>query len=217
MALPDATRSRSLVALLLLAGVPMLTAGQTLRPARPAIRLEQVVAALDRANLPLANAEVNLLAQNTASTDKPRLEVRGVEAWGDRGARVRMDCEAHEQCLPFYVAVHWADAGAAQAALQSASGLPGTRVATKGQQFGEGVARVAEKSSAQKDLGAPGLSVHVGSRATLLLDGGKLHIQLPVICLEDGEPGRTIRVTALDHKQTYRAEVVDSTLLKATL
>jgi hypothetical protein len=38
-----------------------------------------------------------------------------------------------------------------------------------------------------------------------------------VICLEDGEPGRTIRVTALDHKQTYRAEVVDSTLLKATL
>jgi hypothetical protein len=51
----------------------------------------------------------------------------------------------------------------------------------------------------------------------LIIDGQKLHITIPIICLGNGGPGRSIRVTALDHRQTWVAEVVDSTLLKGTL
>ena len=42
-------------------------------------------------------------------------------------------------------------------------------------------------------------------------------IQLPVICLENGAVGQTILAASLDHKQTYRAEVSDNSVLKGRL
>jgi hypothetical protein len=225
IALPRAPRSLRRAALrwavkvaglAFLLGAPLLAPAQTLRPQRAAIRLEQVVAALNLARLPLENAEVKLMAQNTATIEAPRLEVRAVEPWGDRDARVRLGCEAHEQCLPFYVAVHWVDATLAKAALHGAiltTGHSATPISTN-----RGPSPVSSPAPAVTANAADAeIHIHAGSHATLLIEGERLHIKVPVICLENGVPGRTIRVTALDHKQTYRAEVVDSTLLKGTL
>jgi hypothetical protein len=200
----------------LLLGAPLLAPAQTLRPQRAAIRLEDVVAALNLAKLPLENAEVKLMAQNTAAIEAPRLEVRAVEPWGDRDARVRLGCEAHEQCLPFYVAVHWVDATLARAALHAATVLPAHSAPATSAKH-EPAAVPGPAATVIANAADAEIHVHAGSHATLLIDGERLHIRLPVICLENGAPGRTIRVTALDHKQTYRAEVVDSTLLKGTL
>ncbi len=220
----DYGSSRKRIVLALLLGTPVLLWAQTNVTGRHTIRLEQVVAALDAAEVPLESAEVKLLAQNIASTAEPRLEVRGLEAVGDRGARVRMGCEAHEQCLPFYVGVTWADAKIAKAALRLEF-LPGSspdRSAPTGRRSGENTRMAAKVEGPAKGnenvvRDAKGPDVHPGSHATLLIDGQRLHIKLPVVCLEKGSPGRTIRVTSLDHKQTYLAEVVDSTLLKGTL
>jgi flagella basal body P-ring formation protein FlgA len=59
--------------------------------------------------------------------------------------------------------------------------------------------------------------VVAGSRATLWIEAERLHIKVLVVCLEKGVPGQTIRVSSLDRKQTYRAEVIDSTQLKGKL
>jgi flagella basal body P-ring formation protein FlgA len=66
-------------------------------------------------------------------------------------------------------------------------------------------------------LNAKPAAIRSGSAATLLLDGPRIHIQLSVICLESGEPGKTIRVTSKDHKQVYTAEIIDGTLLRGSL
>ena len=215
--------------LLLCTSHPSLAQGRS--TARPVIRLEQIVAVLTASEMPLESAEVKLTAQIVATIAEPMLELKGVEPWGVAGARVRIACVEHEQCLPFYVAIHWADAAIARIALSSGG--------TRNPEYGStGVHRVHEASSSsdrptqksdrvaappvQPRIGAAAAkveepSVHLGTHATLLIDGQKLHIKLPVICLEKGVPGRMIRVTALDHKQTYLAEVVDSTLLKGSL
>jgi hypothetical protein len=199
-----------------------------------------VVAALAAAKLPLEDAEVKLLAQNTAAVLSPRLEVERVEPWGDRSGRVRIGCAVREQCLPFYVRVNWPDAVTAKAALQTtvinlrghseavanATADPASRITDASKAWspvaptlpvGER-ADQAVKSTPKLDAAADSESiVKIGSHATLVIDAQRLHIKLPVICLEQGAPGQTIRVTALDRKQTYKAEVIGSTLLKGTL
>ena len=196
--------------------------------ARSAIRLDQVVAALGA--LHVSSSGVTLLAKLSATTPEPALEIKRVEPWGDRRARVRMGCQVHEQCLPFYVEVAWPDATSAQAAL---GGLPKILVAAlplaamKPVLSGTGAVGVvplvaptreaATAHAAARPASASHATVEAGSRATLLLEGERLHIKVPVICLESGEPGSSIRVAGLDRKQTYFAQVVDATLLKGNL
>ena len=238
------------MALLLAAGSTLacLAEGaQPVRPARAVIQVDRVEEALRAGKMSLEGAEVRLLAENTSSVEEPRLEVRSVEPWGERAARVRLDCVAHEQCLPFYVGVTWADAASAKAALRTnAKGTtPPTRASVPAQRQAETATSSTEIRPGQRDLAArprvslteralterPGAErgfdakveevaieqIHAGAHATLVLDGERLHIKVPVICLEAGAAGRRIRVTAVDHKQTYFAEVVDGTLLKGTL
>jgi flagella basal body P-ring formation protein FlgA len=51
----------------------------------------------------------------------------------------------------------------------------------------------------------------------LVLDGGHVHIQLAVVCLENGVVGQTIRVAGRGHEQIYMAEVCSDGLLRASL
>jgi len=196
----------------------LISSAQARRPERPEIRLDQVIATLSDAELPLEGADVRLLARNVAATPEPRLEVRAVEPWGERGARVRMDCESHAQCLPFYVAVEWANQSVAEAALHTpVAGSGATPVRAPAD--GASTAQTAETATAEsrQTRGAAETMVLAGSRATLWIEAERLHIKVPVVCLEKGVAGQTIRVSSLDRKQTYRAEVIDSTQLKGTL
>ncbi|HEY0786913.1 MAG TPA: hypothetical protein VGD62_13680 [Acidobacteriaceae bacterium] len=195
------------------AGVPAARAGGPAAVAgRFAIDAGQVLAALQGQQFDLDHAQVKLMVGLSARTAAPVLRVEAVERAGQRGAHVRLSCGDHGECLPFYVSVIWEDADAAEAALGS-FGAP-----VHGARRGMAAAtQVPAAGAASRDAAAVEPGLHAGSHAMLLLEGARLHIQVPVICLEAGAPGRSIRVSALDHKQTYVAQVIDTTLLRGTL
>ncbi len=205
------------------------------------IALEQVSAALSAGGLDLGGATVRLMVQITASQMAPTLLVRSVAPFGTRGARIRMECAERGECLPFYVAAEWPAAEDARAHLdrlpESLGVLPQRHpAASAGSE--DATRHTAAEAPAVSNAGArpslPAVSakqavraegstlptdagLRAGSRAKLILEGERLHIELAVVCLEGGDPGRTIRVTGLDHRQTYTAEIIDGSLLKGTL
>jgi hypothetical protein len=160
-----------------------------------AITTEQVAAAMSNAGLNTSAKQVVLLTDVVASTNAPTLKVESMEHWGDRGMKVRLSCVKPEECLPFFVAIR---GGQAQAVPPD----------------------VAIRSSAailRAESDSNSFVVRVGSRETLLLDGSHIHIQLVVVCLENGAIGQNIRVASLDHKQTYMAEVIGNKVLRGRL
>jgi hypothetical protein len=118
-----------------------------------------------------------------------------MEQWGDRGMKVRLSCAKPEECLPFFVAIRGSQAQAVPPDVADHSSAAILRVKSDSNSF----------------------VMHAGSRETLLLDGDHVHIQLVVVCLENGAVGQNIRVASLDHKQTYTVEVSGNKLLRGRL
>jgi flagella basal body P-ring formation protein FlgA len=58
------------------------------------------------------------------------------------------------------------------------------------------------------------ITMRVGTRAMLVMDDDRSHIQIAVVSLENGITGHKIRVASPDHKQVYIAEVVSGHLLR---
>ena len=79
------------------------------------------------------------------------------------------------------------------------------------------IAPLPAKSNSNSNSNSNDFVIRTGVRATLLLDGGHVHIQLPVVCLENGALGQTIRVTSLNHRQTYMAQVDANRILRGKL
>jgi hypothetical protein len=155
------------------------------------ITKEQVAAAMSGAGVKVSADQVTLLTDVVSTTSTPALKVESMERWGADRMRVRLDCAKHEDCLPFYVAVRWMQGDTALLA-QAAAPAP---------------ARVDPSSYV----------VRAGSSAILMLEGDHVHIRIPVVCLENGTPGQTIRVASKDHRLTYTARVVDGIVLKGSL
>jgi hypothetical protein len=166
-------------------------------PAHAAITPAQIAAAVTAAGMKISPEQVTLLTDVVATTASPRLDVESIEPWGDQRMRVRLSCAASEQCLPFIVAVRLSKPDAAQLDNAASDHLlaKASRTATDPTNF----------------------AVRAGAQATLLLDGGHVHIRLIVVCLENGAAGQTIRVSSLDHRQSYRAKVVGEAVLRASL
>jgi hypothetical protein len=162
---------------------------------RVPITAEQVAAAINGAGMKVSANQVVLLADIMATNSAPRLKVESMERWGDHQIKFRLDCVKTEECLPFFVAVRWSQA--------------------------ESVPPVfADHSSTAISLAKPGSNsfiVRSGTPAILLLTGDHIHIQLPVVCLENGVVGQTIRAASPDHRQTYRAEVGEDSVLRGRL
>jgi hypothetical protein len=163
--------------------------------AQSAITAGQVAAAMSSAGLETSAKQIVLLADVVATTSSPALKVESMEHWGDHGMKVRLSCSKPEECLPFFVAIRGSQAQAAtpNVADHSSTAIP----------------RVKSDSSS--------FVVRAGSRETLRLDGNHVHIQLIVVCLENGAVGQNIRVASLDHKQTYTAEVSGDKVLRGRL
>jgi hypothetical protein len=171
-------------------GIPAAAAA-----AENAITTEQVAVALSNAGLNTSAKQVVLLTGVVASTNAPALKVESMEQWGDRGTKVRLSCVKPEECLPFFVAIRGSQAQAVSPPIADHSSAAVLR---------------AKPDSAS-------FVVRAGSRETLLLEGGHVHIQMSVVCLENGAVGQTIRVASLDHKQTYVAEVGSNQVLRGKL
>jgi hypothetical protein len=60
------------------------------------------------------------------------------------------------------------------------------------------------------------ITMRAGTRATLVMDDQRSHIQVAVISLQNGAVGNRIRVASPDHKQFYFGEVLSPTLLRGS-
>ena len=154
----------------------------------------QIAAAISAAGLEVTADQVSLLADVVATSAAPSLVVESMQPWGDHRMKVRLTCTSSEQCLPFFVALHL-----------NAQASP------------HAVATSDPAAIASAKIDAKNFVVHAGAPATLLLDGGHVHIRIAVVCLENGVAGQTIRVASRDHRQTYVAKVVDDAVLRASL
>jgi hypothetical protein len=159
--------------------------------AQNAIATEQIAAALSSAGINTTPEQVVLLTNVVATTTAPALRVESTELWGDHRIKVRLSCVRQEECLPFFVAVRGSQPQAVFPVLASSPATP------------------------QAKPNSP--AMRAGAHAVLLLEGGHIHIQLPVVCLENGEIGQTIRVTSLNHKLTYLAQVDANLTLRGKL
>lgn len=113
--------------------------------------------------------------------------------------KVRLGCPDNSECLPFYVGI--------RDEYDATSGLATT------------VPAMFHSSTIRTHVGAMGehFAVHSGSPAVLFLEGDHMHIEVAVICLENGDVGQTVRVSSRDHRKTYSAEIVNSGALKGRL
>ncbi len=164
--------------------------------ASPAVRFpitpQQIADALTARGLPVVAAQVLLPMQMSSATSAPALVAGEPAAAGNHLARVRISCSDRAECLPFYVSV-----------TETSVAQPGAAAA--------GLTRLPLFTSPAPPV------LRAGARALLAIDDHRIHIRVQVIALENGEPGRTVRVSSLDHKQTFRAQVIDSTLVKGSL
>jgi hypothetical protein len=174
-----------------------LSASAEAATTREIITAAQVATAIRRAGLNVSAEQVALPSDVVAKTDAPALKVESVSAWQGDLASVRLDCVVSDECLPFVVIVRRNPKDVAEGLFTAAKEQASRRPPVEG-------------------LGSK-VVVRIGSPAVLLLDGGHVHIQLAVICLENGVMGQTIRVAGRAHQQTYLAEVCSDGLLRGRL
>jgi hypothetical protein len=170
------------------------TASAQAAPGHYAISTDQIAATLSRYGIAIAPEQVRLLTEVVATTSAPRLTVRSIQPWGDHHMMARLECEDREQCLPFFVGLQGSDADPVAGSSQ------------------RGLSSISDKTLSSKNY-----AVRSGAPAILQLDSERVHIRISVICLENGAPGQTIRVTGKDHRLVYRAQVIDGGLLEGRL
>jgi len=159
-----------------------------------AITTEQIAAAVNIAGMKISPDQVRLLTDVVSTTGTPSLKVESIEQWGEHRMKVRIDCVNSDECLPFFVAVDW------------------------GAKASPAVANPADSPSILRvKTGPASFVVRAGSSAVLILEGDHIHIKLSVICLENGASGQTIRVSSLDHRLTYTAQVGEGAILRGRL
>jgi Chaperone for flagella basal body P-ring formation len=159
---------------------------------------EQVAEAIVAAGVPVTAAQVRFLSEVSALGQDSDVRVMNMAKWLGNTWKVELRCQDHRACLPFYVLV---DTGKS-AAFEAISAL--ARRGTTARLVLFGVPR-------------PQIIMRNGDRATLLFENPTVRITMPVICLENGNLGQTIRVESTDHKQFFKAEIVKSGLLKVSL
>ena len=178
-------------------------------PARFAIEASQVTRAMGEASLPVDGVEVKLAAPFTSTVAAAKLEVETVSPVGAHAARMRLACSDRAQCVPFFAVATFPDA-------VEVTKLHGVKMPQIAGRQGSAIANQADAKVKSAAVSDPA-SVRVGAPATLELDENKIHIRLEVICLQGGSAGNRVRVSSLDHKQIYTAQVITPTLLKGEL
>ena len=161
---------------------------------RFSITRDQVANAIDGAGMQVSAGQVTLLSNIVSATGDPALKVESIEKWGDRKIVVRLECTNPGECLPFIVAVPLS--GAAQERLALPPQLEPVSFSGKPR---------------EPD------TIRAGSTAVLFLEGPHVHIQLSVVCLENGSIGQSIRVATRDRRLTFMAEILTNATLRGQL
>jgi hypothetical protein len=161
---------------------------------RFSITRDQVATAVNRAGMQVSAGQVTLLSNVVSTTGDPALKVESVEKWSDRKIMVRLECANLGECLPFIVAVRPSGAVPEQLTLS---------------------AQFKPASFSGKLRGSE--AIRAGATAVLLLEGSHVHVQLSVVCLENGSIGQSIRVATRDRRLTFTAEILSDSTLRGQL
>jgi hypothetical protein len=191
------------LSILLMTAMSISACGQSQPQDRFVLTAGQVARALSDRGMPTSDGQVSLLTRVVATEPDPALEVVSVEAIGKEplagpsaaGSRIKLACRLPNYCLPFFVTVSWSQPPAGPAASMSTNpSLDRSMLTGPNSQF----------------------TMRAGTRATLVIDDQRSHIQVAVISLQNGMAGTRIRVSSPDHKQVYFGEVVSASLLKGS-
>lgn len=179
--------------------VPVLgqTHARTQSPQRFPISAQLVAQAISGTGVPVQESQVSLLANVVSSVPDPALEIREAETFADHAngqSRVKLACTQPGVCVPFYVVVSLPSSAASGKPLEQAMTAPPPQLKSSG-----------------------AVTMRAGTHARLLIDDGRMHIEISVIALESGAVGHRIRVASPDHKQFYEAEVVSANVLKGSV
>jgi hypothetical protein len=161
---------------------------------RFAISPDAVAQAMRSRGLQVQAEQVWLPGPVSASQAAPRLQIVSARKLNQSEMAVRIECEKNAVCLPFYVVLRGSDQARILALIASERADGGKL-----------------KHAAAKPC------IRTGDRASLVMEKQDMRITLPVIALQSGRPGETIRVTDTDRKKQFRAEVVGPALLKGGL
>jgi hypothetical protein len=191
------------LSVLLMAAMSMPGWAQSQPQEHFALTAAQVARALSDSGIPTSDSQVSLLTRVVATEPDPALNVVSVEAISKEplaghsaaGSRVKLACRLPNYCLPFFVTVSWSQPPAGPAGSMSTNpSLDRNMLTSPNSQF----------------------TMRAGTRATLVIDDQRSHIQVAVISLQNGMAGHRIRVSSPDHKQVYFGEVVSANLLKGS-
>jgi len=190
---PGLKKILAILGLLLLAGTDSLVRADD--NGRTPISRERILGALHSSGIQIVPGQMEQLSEMTAAEPNPPLRVISVDTMDGESDKVLLRCEHAGACLPFYVLVHWGQAGERAAAR---SGRP-------------------DGSSTQPGSRAENLLVRSGKIVTLMLDGNYIHMTLPVLCLQNGERGQRVRVISKDTKKRYVARVTGPGVVTTTM
>lgn len=180
-------------------------------PRRAAVALSgvEVASALNAQGIVVNAAQITMLADVVAARGDSLLEVKSLERWDSVRNRVELGCHRSGECLSFYVFVQWPNATEAAKAIRIFNHA-GNGAGDVPPEHGDATLPGVRRAQA-------GPVLKSGARATLVIDQGRLHIRVPVICLESGRAGGMVRVQSRDHRQIYLAQVLDGSSLKGSL
>jgi hypothetical protein len=169
-------------------------AGQLQVAHRYPITQHQIATSVRLAGVSVADEAVVLPAGITSSEPDPALDVQTVlapQAGTSEGlVRVKLTCRSAGACVPFFATVRGA---------VSPSAWDG----------------VASGKAAMPQPAAP--SIRAGNPAIMIIATKSMQIEVPVISLESGAIGSSIRVASWDRKQKYMATVISPTVLRGGL
>jgi hypothetical protein len=168
---------------------------------RYSISAEQIAVAVGRMGVRVSPRQITILADVVATTPAPVLQVRSLERLDADRFMVRLECMNEENCLPFMAGIQVDKNEATQLASISSRGYL---------QSG-----AIPEPAQQPEPGS--VVIRSGSSAVLQLEGPHIHIRIPVICLQNGAAGQTIRATDKDHRRIYAAQVIDFGILRGRL
>ncbi|MGB8011401.1 MAG: hypothetical protein WCF68_07295 [Terriglobales bacterium] len=154
---------------------------------RTAISTQRIADAMTLAGIAVRPSQIELLSPINSATASATMRVVSVRHGAAGTTKAKLRCQDNRECLPFYVLVHGVD-------LANGSGP-----------------RPEPAIQAQPN------TIRGGDRATLILESPDSRMSLPVICLQSGTRGQKIRVTSLDRKRFFDAEVVSAGIVKGSL
>ena len=154
----------------------------------PLLSTQQVARVVSLNAIQVSPSQIHFLSAVTSRHVDPALDLVSIGPWNQHTMKARLVCHDRSECLPFYVAVQ--------------VDTPSVR---------EGWPKVLALQP-QAKRPPPDCAGWSGSDAAAQRRQAPDHDT--VICLENGEIGRNIRVTTRDRKQIYKAEVVSAILLK---